>query len=633
MSQIRILPEILSNKIAAGEVVERPASVVKEFVENALDAGSRRIMVEIERGGRTLIRVSDDGVGMSRDDAMLAIERYATSKIFTDADLFSINTLGFRGEALPSIASVSRFLLITREKDASVGTAVEIEGGKLKKVSETGAPPGTMVTVKQLFYNTPARRKFLKTIATEMGHIADTIAGIALGQPGIQFRLQHDGRLVRDWPGVTDPIDRVVDVLGKDLRHNLCALDHQDGGMSISGWICNARVSRRTSRGIYVFTNGRWVRDPVIQHALFEGYAGRLMKGQFPVAVLFIRVPFDAVDVNVHPTKNQVRFHSPNRVHDAVRTVVINTLKHSDRSVWGPKEDRTKLSVSETVRPFGRGDRDVFKSQNKVSTPAFESATQTADRNRQPVSHHSVTADESQIDTRKSKIENREPVSYHPLSSHKSTLANRKSKFDSQSSLWVKRPFSDLKILGQLHETYILCQSRDALVLLDQHAAHERIRFEQLKALSDHPDKSSQKLIVAETLDISFAEADTLRKLIPELGDFGLDIEPFGGNTFVVKSIPPLLEGREIKPLVMEMIDKVTELGGDHGMEKILDQCLIVMACHGTVRAKQALTDKEMKALLSQLDACENSSHCPHGRPIWIAWSLRDLEKHFRRIV
>ena len=598
MSNIRILPEILSNKIAAGEVVERPASVVKEFVENALDAGSRRIMVEIERGGRTLIRVSDDGVGMGRDDAMLAIERYATSKIFTDADLFSISTLGFRGEALPSIASVSRFSLITREKDASVGTAVEVEGGKLKKVSETGAPPGTMVTVKQLFYNTPARRKFLKTIATEMGHIADTVASIALGQPGIQFRLQHDGRLVKDWPVVTDPIDRVVDVLGKDLQHNLCALDHQDGRMSISGWICNARVSRRTSRGIYVFTNGRWVRDPVIQHALFEGYAGRLMKGQFPIAVLFIRVPFDAVDVNVHPTKNQVRFHSPNRVHDAVRTVVFNTLKHSDRSVWGPSEDRTKLSVSETVRPFGRGDRDVFKSQNEVSTPAFESTTPTADKNR-----------------------------------IRQTNGGQESKFEIQSSLWTKRPFSDLKVVGQLHETYILCQSRDGLVLLDQHAAHERIRFEQLKTLSGQSDKSSQKLIVAETLDLSFTEADTLRKLIPELETFGLDIEPFGGNTFVVKSIPPLLEGREIKPLLMEMIDKVTVLGGDHGMEKILDQCLIVMACHGTVRAKQALTDEEMKALLSQLDACENSSHCPHGRPIWIAWSLRDLEKHFRRVV
>ena len=598
MSNIRILPEILSNKIAAGEVVERPASVVKEFVENALDAGSRRIMVEIERGGRVLIRVSDDGVGMGRDDAMLAIERYATSKIYTDADLFSISTLGFRGEALPSIASVSRFSLITREKDASVGTAVEVEGGKLKKVSETGAPPGTMVTVKQLFYNTPARRKFLKTIATEMGHIADTVAGTALGQPGIQFRLQHDGRLVKDWPVVTDPIDRVVDVLGKDLQHNLCALDHQDGRMSISGWICNARVSRRTSRGIYVFTNGRWVRDPVIQHALFEGYAGRLMKGQFPIAVLFIRVPFDAVDVNVHPTKNQVRFHSPNRVHDAVRTVVFNTLKHSDRSVWGPSEDRTKLSVSETVRPFGRGDRDVFKSQNEVSTPAFESTTPTADKNR-----------------------------------IRQTNGGQESKFEIQSSLWTKRPFSDLKVVGQLHETYILCQSRDGLVLLDQHAAHERIRFEQLKTLSGQSDKSSQKLIVAETLDLSFTEADTLRKLIPELETFGLDIEPFGGNTFVVKSIPPLLEGREIKPLLMEMIDKVTVLGGDHGMEKILDQCLIVMACHGTVRAKQALTDEEMKALLSQLDACENSSHCPHGRPIWIAWSLRDLEKHFRRVV
>jgi DNA mismatch repair protein MutL len=606
---IRILPEILSNKIAAGEVVERPASVVKELVENALDAGSRRIMIEIERGGQRLVRVSDDGVGMSRDDAMLAVERYATSKIYSDADLFSISTLGFRGEALPSIASVSKFSLITREKDASVGTAVDVEGGKLKKVSETGAPAGTMITVKQLFYNTPARRKFLKTIGTEMGHIADTIASTALGQPGIQLRLQHDGRSVKDWPGVTDPIDRVVDVLGKNLEQNLCPLDHQDGRMSISGWICNPRVSRRTSKGIYVFTNGRWVRDPVIQHALFEGYAGRLMKGQFPVAVLFLRLPFDEVDVNVHPAKQQVRFHSPNRVHDAVRTAVFNTLKRSDRSVWALEEAPAEPSVSETVRPFGRGRPDVFRPRKEASHPVVESATPAAERI--PIRQNNGGQ----------ASKNRLPE------------FGDGGQIENQKSLWVKRPFGDLKIIGQLHETYILCQSRDGLILLDQHAAHERIRFEQLKTLAKASETASQKRIVAETLDLSFAEADTLKKLIPELWAFGLDIEPFGGNTFAVKSIPALLGGREIKPLVMEMIDTVAELGGDHGMEKILDRCLILMACHGTVRANQALTEEEIRELLCRLDACENSSHCPHGRPIWLAWSLRYLEKSFHRIV
>ncbi len=612
MSKIRILPEILSNKIAAGEVVERPASVVKELIENALDAESRRIMVEIERGGRTLIRVSDNGLGMGRDDAMLAIERYATSKIFKDADLFAIRTLGFRGEALPSIAAVSRFSLITREWTADVGTAVEVEGGKLKKVSEAGAPPGTMVTVRQLYYNTPARRKFLKTIATEMGHIADTIASMALGHPAVRFRLHHDGRPIKDWPVVKDPIERVIDVLGNALQHHLYAIGHQESGISISGWIGDARFSRRTSRGLYVYVNGRWVRDPVIQHALFEGYAGRLMKGQYPVAVLSIRVPPDSVDVNVHPTKNRVRFNDSRRIHDLLRRVVFDTLKRTDRST---------LSVSETVRPFEKNHQDPFASSNSLSTSAFDSATQTADKNRIREKNGGQVPQKNGGQDR------------HMDHGQEPKLETRNSKLDHQPSLWAERRFGDLKILGQLHGTYILCESVEGLILLDQHAAHERIRFEQLKSLSGQSGQSAQKLIVAETIDLSFVEAETLRKLIPELETFGLDIEPFGGNTFAVKAIPALLEGREIKPLVMEMIDTVTELGVDHGMNRVIEQCLIVMACHGTIRANQMLTAEEMTALLSQLDACENPSHCPHGRPIWIAWSLRELEKHFGRVV
>jgi len=605
MSIIKILPEILSNKIAAGEVVERPASVVKELIENALDAESRRIIVEVERGGRTLIRVSDDGVGMERDDAMLSIERYATSKIFTDSDLFTIRSLGFRGEALPSIAAVSRFSLITRQRTADVGTAVEVEGGRLKKVSETGAPPGTMVAVRQLFYNTPARRKFLKTIATEMGHIADTIASMALGRPEIHFRLRHDGKPVKDWPAAADPIERVIDVLGKDLQHQLYAIDHRQDRISISGWISDARTSRRTSRGIYVYVNGRWVRDPVIQHALFEGYAGRLMKGQFPVAVLSIRVPYDAVDVNVHPTKNQVRFNSPNRIHDLLQRAVFDTLTGSDRTLH---------TVSEAVRPFG-GDRSVPECRSAASGRASGSLRSNVQ------------------DPQRTEAGNRTSAYPYPVPSDPALFETRNSKLETQKPLWAKRPFGDLKILGQLHDTYILCESVDGLVLLDQHAAHERIRFEQLRKISHLSDKSSQKLIVAEALDLSFAEADALRKLIPELEAFGLDIEPFGGNTFAIKSIPALLEGRQIQPLVLEMIDKGIELDVDQGMDRVIEACLIAMACHGTVRANQMLTETEMKALLAQLDACENPSHCPHGRPIWIAWSLGDLEKQFRRIV
>ena len=347
MSKIKILPEILSNKIAAGEVVERPASVVKELVENSLDAGSRRIIVDVAQGGRSLIRVSDNGSGMNHDDALLALERYATSKIYKDQDLFAINTLGFRGEALPSIASVSRFSLVTRDASADAGTEILVDGGKIKNVAEVGAPPGTMVSVKQLFFNTPARRKFLKTIGTEMGHIGERIASIALGHPGVQFRLTHNDKIVKDWPITTAAFDRVVDVLGHDLKNDLHALESESDGISISGWVSSPRATRRTSRAIYIYVNGRFVHDRIVQHALFEGYAQRLVKGQFPVAVLFIRVPFDEVDVNVHPTKNEVRFARQKNVHEAVRQTVAQTLYQADRPGWGHLNSEVGMRKSE----------------------------------------------------------------------------------------------------------------------------------------------------------------------------------------------------------------------------------------------------------------------------------------------
>jgi DNA mismatch repair protein MutL len=283
-SKIKILPEILSNKIAAGEVVERPSSVVKELVENALDANSTRIIVEVEKGGRSLIRVSDNGEGMGHDDALLAIERYATSKIYKDQDLFSIKTLGFRGEALPSIASVSRFSLMTRDKKAEAGTEIIVEGGKIKNVSDVGAPTGTMITVKQLFFNTPARRKFLKTINTEMGHIADTMANIALGWPHVQFKLLHNAKTVKSWSLASDHVDRIADVLGKGVKDDLHRIQFGESNLSVAGWISDPRVTRSTSRGIYLYVNGRFVRDRTIQHALLSGYTSRLMKGRFPVA-------------------------------------------------------------------------------------------------------------------------------------------------------------------------------------------------------------------------------------------------------------------------------------------------------------------------------------------------------------
>ena len=604
MPRIKILPENLSNKIAAGEVVERPASVVKELVENALDAEATRIIIEVEKGGQSLIRVSDNGVGMRNDDAILAIERYATSKISSDDDLFSIRTLGFRGEALPSIAAVSRFKLITRDRAADSGTEINVDGGKIKNVSEIGAPEGTLISVKQLFYNTPARQKFLKTIGTEMSHIADFVARIALGHPEVQFRLIHNNKVVKSWPVVSQHLDRVVEVLGKDSRSDLHPIEISRNGVSISGWICSPRLTRRTSRGLYIFVNGRFVRDRSIQHGIFQGYAQRLVKGQFPLAVVFINVPFDQVDVNVHPTKNEVRFVNPHQVHEAVKGAIAQTLYEIDRLDWQPEnrpqspQARLTSRVGESLANFKAATRKApFAGQTPLSSP---------------------------------DIDWRQPGTVDPQQA-----AGIQESFDSgqrqQAMLWEDKGFSALKVVGQVHNLYIVCESEGGLVVIDQHAAHERIYFEQLKQCGNQHAPAAQKLLVPETLDLNFREAEILEQMLLDLKRLGLEIEPFGGNTFVIKAVPAILSGRELKPMICEMVEKTAAVGYSPGLENTLDQCRMVMACHGAIRANQPLSEAQMKGLLQQLDECENPSRCPHGRPIWVRWDLATLEKLFKR--
>ena len=598
MSKIKILPEILSNKIAAGEVVERPASIVKELVENALDANSSRIMIEVKKGGRSLIRVSDNGVGMSRDDAMLSLERYATSKIYTDGDLFAINTLGFRGEALPSIAAVSEFCLVTRDETSLSGTEIIVHGGTIKKVSEIGAPQGTMVTAERLFFNMPARRKFLKTITTEMGHIVDAITKIALGWPEVQFRLTHNGKRVKNWPATGDPTDRIMDVLGIGIKDDLCKIEFSADDLSITGWICSNRNTRRTSRGIYICVNGRVVRDRIIQHALFEGYSGRLVKGQFPLAVLFIHAPYDQVDVNVHPAKHEIRFAHQKNVHEAVRRAVARALHRADLSGWTDPEigaNRPSMERSGIFEPTA--DFEILKRKRKNAC-SREIGISASYRPAPPLKHD-LSVDETGV----------------------------------QTPLWEKKRFGDLRVIGQFRDMYILCESGDGLILIDQHAAHERILFEQLKTRFKDAKKTSQKLLIPETIDLGYREAKILERLIPNLNELGLEIAPFGGDTFVVKAVPLLLKNKEIKPLVIEIVEKIAEIGVSSGLETVIDQCLELVACHGAIRANQRLSEDEIRKLLHQLDSCDQPSNCPHGRPTWIQWSFKDLEKLFKRIV
>ena len=615
MPKICVLPNNLSNKIAAGEVVERPASVVKELLENALDAESTRIIVEVEKGGQSLIQVSDNGVGMSHADALFAIERYATSKISTDNDLFSITSLGFRGEALPSIASVSRFTLITRDASSDVGTEIIVDGGKIQSVSEVGAPAGTMISVKELFFNTPARKKFLKTVGTEMGHIADTVARLALGHPEVQFRLNHNNKAVKSWPLVSKHLDRAVDVLGKDVRQELQAIEYNRNGILISGWVCSPKVTRRTSRGVYIFVNGRFVRDRTIQHGVFKGFAQRLVKGQFPIAVVFLKVPFDQVDVNVHPAKNEVRFRSPHHIHEAVRGAVAQALYEADRARWGTDKGDSDMTIAQpsSVSEFVKADFGSRSSALPRHSPWPEGNSKNGETRYEPPYAVSPTS---------SRIE--EQVSNREFESPSQTR---------QAQIFENRGFSSMRVLGQLHNTYILCESDTGLVLIDQHAAHERIYFEQLKRSHADHQSAAQKLLVPETIELNFSEAETLGRMAADLTSLGLEIEPFGKNTFVIKSVPALLSGRDVKPLIHEIVEKAAAEGYSPGLKDALDQCRMVMACHGALRANQALSQEQIRKLLEQLDACENPSHCPHGRPTWIRWDLATLEKSFKRII
>ncbi len=590
MPRIRILPDILSNKIAAGEVVERPASVVKELVENAIDAGGRRIVVEVEAGGRRLIRVADDGIGMDRDDALLALERFATSKIATDEDLFAIRSLGFRGEALPSIAAVSRLTLVSRTAEQAAATAIRVEGGRILKVGEAGAPPGTLVTVQDLFFNTPARRKFLKTVNTEMGHIGDGLASLALGHPEIDFKLIHNGKTTRRWPAVTDSIDRVADVLGRSLQQDLHALALENEVARVHGWAASPRVNRSTSRGVHLFVNGRAVKDRTLLHAVMQGYRQRLMKGQFPVAVCSLALPADQVDVNVHPTKHEVRFVRSREIHGLVAGAVAAALDQAERRQRpGGDHRRPVAAPGETAIAENRARFEPLPSAMPPSRPGRPMGSELA---------AAQTADRAGGD---------------------------------QAGLWHQGRFARLNVIGQFRRTYILCEAEEGLVLIDQHAAHERIFYEQLHRRKGTANAATQALLIPETIDLSHREATLLQELRGALVPLGFEIEPFGGTTFAIKTVPAMLANGEVGPVIREILEKALTAGGQAAPETILDESVKVMACHGAIRARQALDLRQIRRLLQQMDECENPSHCPHGRPTWIQWTTKDLEKAFGR--
>lgn len=604
-SRIQVLPEELCNKIAAGEVVERPSSVVKELVENAIDADAEDILVELETGGRKLIRVTDNGSGMDRQDAFLSLERHATSKISTDEDLFALHTLGFRGEALASIASVARFRLRTSASDDGLGYEIYAEGGNIRKTSEVGMPRGSSVEVRNLFFNLPARRKFLRKEQTELSHAADVVTKQALAHPEISFRLQHNGRMLLDLRRENGLPERVAALLGKSLLRDMLPIDSDGGDLRLHGLISQPALNRSAGTHIYTFVNGRYIRDRVVQHAVMDSYRQLLMKGRYPVVALFLELDPAQVDVNVHPTKHEVRFREQGLVHDFIVSSIRDVLRPSQ---WLNTQPEKTVNYSGQGAPLPP--EPVSVSRETVRDPQT-SYSRSAAANSYPAEQDNSFQLPQMISAQQ------EPMEQLPL----------EPQTENQLGF-----FSGLQLLGQYHQSYLLCQDGDDLLLIDQHAAHERIGFEKLKKAYLDGRVERQQLLFPEMLELDFRSADALLAHCDELAQLGFELEPFGGKSFALKAVPPLLKDVLVGQLVVDVALELDRIGKSGQFQERIDEVLILMACHGVLRANQALTREECRALLRELDQVDFKAHCPHGRPVMQRMLLADIEKMFRRL-
>jgi len=582
MSRVRLLSDILASQVAAGEVIERPASVVKELVENSIDAQAQAIEVMIRRGGISLIRVTDDGTGMDRDDALLCLERHATSKIRTAADLATVGTLGFRGEALPSIASVARFRLATREKEAVAGTEVIVSGGRIETVRDGGEAPGTQVEVRSLFYNLPARRKFLRSENTETRNIEHQLNLQAIAHPSIAFSLVRDERVVFQLPASKTLRERIRDLMGSELLARLLEVEPAQGKLRVSGFVGQAGVSRASRAHQFVFVNGRAVESPVIAAALKEGYHTALMKGQFPVTFLFVELSPSEVDVNVHPAKREVRFRDPAGVREAVVAAIRRTLE-SDRSSW--QEQFRGPAVPEI--PFVRRAETMMPSNN-VAQPNF------------PVEKRGLAA----TGDRFSPNEERRPVAEHQF-----------------------------RILGVLNKLYVLMENAEGLVLVDQHAAHERILFEELRRRMEEKGVPSQRLLLPQVIELTPRDAEWIERNLPTLQKMGLGVEEFGRHTFKLESLPPFLSGTEPAQLLQDVIDSLKSASNSSSPLRLGEEMIAKTVCRHAVKANDLLRQPEVEKLIIDLLECELPYCCPHGRPTMIQISLSELEKKFGRKV
>jgi DNA mismatch repair protein MutL len=677
MSKIRVLPDHLSNQIAAGEVVERPASVAKELVENAIDAGATSITLDVESGGRRLLKVSDNGEGMVRDDAVLAFERHATSKISSSEDLAAIATLGFRGEALASIASVARVELNTKIEAASAATRVVIEGGKMRDVKDAAHPRGTTIAVRDLFFNVPARRKFLRSEATESFHLTNLVTHYALAHPEIAFTLTNNGREVLRAAPAGDLRERAYQIFGAEFLENL--LEVNGGNQQVArvvGFISAPR-DRRTSRDAqYLFVNGRFVRDRLIARALSEGYRSVLPHGVYPAALLFIEIPLEEVDVNVHPAKTEVRFRRVAAVADAMREAVRSALASAGFVRAEPLQpEPTAVNQNDSERDVNSMSAAASQTSvnpaviNPLQTGRFSSSadarsTDAASQPRIDFVDYSIQDEDPLSDQMNGAAESKSPTARDldaimreelaaqtvtpdapldlgfeheaaALDELKTTAAslpplNSADKFAREVS--VESLSTNIRPLGQLDESFIIATDDEGLLLIDQHVAHERILFDKYRALESARSPEAQQLLIPETFDLTPAQAAVFDTVAAELESYGFDLMRLSGRTVAIKAAPADLPAGEARNMLAEILDTVDAEKKGSARETLRDDIAASLACHAAIKVNMSLTPEKMRWLIDRLLKTSSPTTCPHGRPVILRLATRDILKGFHRI-
>ena len=648
---IAVLPDHIVDQIAAGEVVERPASVVKELVENALDAGATHITVEVEAGGKRLIRVLDNGRGMTRKDVRTALKRHATSKLRCLEDVFSLGTMGFRGEALPSIAAVSQLTITTRsatERDGTesvAATRLVVSTGKIVDCTEVGAPVGTQMEVRDLLANVPARLKFLKGDATEASHVTDVVTKLAMAHPSVHFRLRHGSRNAIDAPLHANGLERARALLGARIGGRLHAVQGVESGVEVTAYLAAPELSQTTSRGVQMFVGRRVVRDRGLLHAVRMGYGELVPKGKYPVVVLLVDAPSGSIDVNVHPQKLEVRFSDPQAVYAAVRHTIakgvagapwlqengISPVRMQAIACTEPPSRVTEIAKgfaqeqAKMLLPWGTTPRSLSRpALAPVSYSQGEgSAGPKASRLREPV---------GSINNKSTKqLSNMDTVAEEAAPAESVSASASEQSASQQPSASQEGFFSQLVYLGQLDRTYLVCESRGELVLIDQHAAHERVAFQRLRETYRDKAVPVQRLLFPTTVAFSKQQVLAAKDCTKQLTDLGFEIEPFGGETIAIKAVPSGLRSGQEETVLRELLDELGSRGGSRAVEDRVEAVLATIACHSVVRAGDTLSIEEVRALLETLDGVDFRTHCPHGRPVLLRIPVSEIGRRLGR--